>query len=34
MAKNEIDGMTDTMDMSLSKLQEVVEGKGAWCAIV
>ena len=29
-----MDGMTDTMDMNLSKLQEVVEGKRAWCAAV
>ena len=28
------DGITDSVDMSLSKLQEIVEGRGAWRAIV
>ena len=27
-------GFTDSMDMSLSKLQETVKGRGAWCAVV
>ena len=27
-----LDGITDSMDMNLSKLQEIVEVRGAWCA--
>ena len=29
-----LDSIRDNMDMNLSKLQEIVEDRGAWCAAV
>ena len=29
-----LDGITDSVDMNLSKLQEIVEDRGAWHAAV
>ena len=28
-----LDGITDSMDMSLSQLQETVKDRGGWCAV-
>ena len=30
----QLDGITDTMDMNLSKLREIMENRGARCATV
>ena len=29
-----LDGITSSGDMNMSKLQEIVEDRGAWCATV
>ena len=34
MTENEMDGITDLMDMSLSKFQELVMDREAWRAVL
>ena len=29
-----LDGIIDSMDMSLSKLREIVKDRGAWCSAI
>ena len=29
-----LDGITDSTDVSVSKLQEIAKDRGAWCAVV
>ena len=29
-----LDGITDSMDMSLSKFQKIVKDREAWCAVI
>ena len=34
MGDKMVDGLTDSMDMSLSELQEMVKDRDAWCTAV
>ena len=34
VTEDEIDSITDSMDLNLSKLQEIVKDRGAWCVAV
>ena len=34
MTEDELDGFTDLMDMSLSKLREMMKARAAWGAVV
>ena len=34
MRRLDTDSITDSMDMILRKCQEIVDDRGAWCAIV
>ena len=34
MIDNEMDGITDPVDVNLNKLWEIAEDREAWCAVV